>query len=289
MSYSATFWGARGSVPTPGRGTVRYGGNTPCIQLQRDGDTSGMTILDAGTGIRRAGQDLVAELAFGTVSVDLILTHTHWDHIQGLPFFLPLLEKGNEVRIWGPKQGEVDLESILRDQMRPVVFPVPLDMLAADLAVHHVQVGAFPVNGFTVRAMRMRHPGVTFGYVLEPAGTGKSLAFVPDNELSGGEYDVGPGWRKEFAQFLNGTHVLVHDAMYTADELPKFDGWGHSSSLEAVRIAHEAEVPNLVLFHHRPEHDDGTIDAMLDEAREAAERLGGLEVQAAYEGMKLNL
>lgn len=289
MAYSATFWGARGSVPTPGPGTVRYGGNTPCIQLQRGGDTGGMTILDAGTGIRRAGRDLVADLAHGTVSVDLMLTHTHWDHIQGLPFFLPLLDKGNHVRIRGPKQGEVDLESILRDQMRPVVFPVPLDMLAADLTVSHVQAGSFAVDGFAVRAMRMRHPGVTLGYVLEPTDGGQSIAFVPDNELSGGEYDVGASWREEFVRFLGGTSVLVHDAMYTAEELPGFDGWGHSSHLEAVQIAHEAGVPTLVLFHHRPEHDDGTIDAMLDEAREAAERLGGMEVQAAYEGMKLNL
>lgn len=289
MPYSVAFHGARGSVPTPGEGTVRYGGNTPCLQLQRAGDTGGMTILDAGTGIRQAGQNLVADLAYGTVSVDLILTHTHWDHIQGLPFFLPLLEEGNQVRIWGPKQGEVDLESILRDQMRPVVFPVPLDMLAADVTVSHVSVGTFPVDGFTVRAMRMRHPGVTLGYVLEPTDGGQSIAFVPDNELSGGAYDVGATWREEFVEFLRGTHVLVHDAMYTSEELPTFDGWGHSSHLEAVRIAHDAEVPELVLFHHRPEHNDGTIDAMLEEAREAAARLGGVEVQAAYEGMKLNL
>jgi phosphoribosyl 1,2-cyclic phosphodiesterase len=289
MSYEVTFWGARGSIPTPGQATVRYGGNTPCVQLQRPHEPNGIIILDAGTGIRGVGQMLVNEREYGAVSVDLILTHTHWDHIQGLPFFLPLLERGNEIRIWGARQGTVDLESIIRDQMRPVVFPVPLDELEADISVKHVDVGEFHANGFAVRGMRVRHPGTTLGYVLIPADGDDRFAFVPDNELTGGSYDEAPGWRKEFTEFLSGSKVLVHDAMYTDQELKTYSGWGHSSNVEAVRLAHEAGVPKVVLFHHRPEHDDGTIDAMVEEAGEVADKLGGVEVVAAHEGMKLNL
>ena len=223
--------------------------------------------------------------------MDLLVTHTHWDHIQGLPFFVPFYGKTNAVRIWGPKQGEVDLEKILREQMNPVVFPVPLDQLAADLSVSHVEPGTFEVDGFRVQAMRLRHPGVTLGYRLTPRQGGASIAYVTDNELgSGGDYGVGPEWRKELVSFLADTDVVIHDAMYTTDELQHHVGWGHSSHKEAVELAAEAGVKTVVLFHHRPEHDDDAMDAFVAEARAMADQLSGsLEVLGASEGMQLNL
>lgn len=229
-------------------------------------------------------------MANGTgLQLDLLLSHTHWDHIQGLPFFAPFFSRKHQIRIWGPKQGDVDLEVILRQQMNPVVFPVPLDNLSAELSVRHVAPGEFDVDGFTVQAFRLRHPGNTLAFRLTPKGGGASMAYVTDNELGkGGNYDVGPKWRREFVSFLTGVDLLIHDGMYTPEELDRHRGWGHSSNVEAVELAVEAQVPRLVLFHHRPEHDDAALDRLLQVARETASSTG-LEVTAATEGMELTL
>lgn len=290
-SYTITFWGTRGSIPTPGPLTTRYGGNTPCVAVERRGaGSAGRVILDAGTGIRALGNEL-AERTNGALDVDLLLSHTHWDHIQGLPFFAPFFGAGNAVRIWGSKQGDVDLGVILRQLMDPVVFPVPLDGLAAELQVEHVGRDPFEISGFAIRAMRLRHPGHTLGYRLTPAEGGSSLAYVTDNELgSGGAYQVGPSWRREFVRFLDGVDVLIHDAMYTPAEMHDHRGWGHSSNAEAVALAGEAGTKTLVLFHHRPEHEDDAMDALLADAQAAARAAGhAVEVIAATEGLRLTL
>ena len=155
----------------------------------------------------------------------------------------------------------------------------------------HVTEGDFRIDGFDVTALRLRHPGVTLGYRLTPRDGGASMAYVTDNELgTGGDYDVGPDWRSALIGFLSGVDVMIHDAMYTAEELEAHRGWGHSSHLESVTLAAEAGVARLVLFHHRPEHDDTAMDAFVAEAREAAAReADGLEVVAAAEGMQLTL
>lgn len=292
MAYRVTFWGTRGSIPTPGPDTVRYGGNTPCVAVEGLGADEGrFVILDAGTGIRRLGGELVRRQGNDALNVDLLLSHTHWDHIHGLPFFAPFFGKGNCVRIWGSKQGEVDLEVILRQQMHPVVFPVPLDEVAAELTVGHVDAQAFEIDGFAVRAIRLRHPGNTLAYRLTPADGGASMAYVTDNELgSGGDYGEPRSWRSDFVGFLRGVDVLIHDAMFTPDELKQHRGWGHSSYLEAVTLAADARVKRLVLFHHRPERDDAGMDALVKQARAAAKKLNpSLEVIAATEGLQLTL
>lgn len=290
MPHLVTFWGTRGSIPTPGPSTARYGGNTPCIAIRGVQDqTERLVILDAGTGARALGQRLLEEQA-GPIAADLLVTHTHWDHIQGLPHFAPLFDSASTVNIWGAKPGDVSLESVLREQMRPVVFPVPLDQLSAELSVTHVEQGDFSIEGFDVRAVKLRHPGATLGYVLTPSGRGASLAYITDNELTGGTYDVKPDWREELVEAIREADVLVHDAMYSPDELDAHAGWGHSSTREAVELAVEANVGQIVLFHHRPEHDDRVIDELLADARDTARRCGGgVEVLAAREGMQLTL
>ncbi|PYP36653.1 MAG: hypothetical protein DMD34_02735 [Gemmatimonadetes bacterium] len=298
IAYTVTFWGTRGSIPTPGAHTARYGGNTPCVAV-RSGDEGGGTgqlvILDAGTGIRPLGRELV-ERQNGAVQAEILLSHAHWDHIQGLPHFKPFFAPGNAVRIWGSRQGTTSLEAILRQQMDPAVFPVPLDALSAKLTVQQVEPGEFTVGAFRVRAMRLRHPGTTLGYRLTPAGAGgraegASMAYVTDNELGpGGKYETSPSWRKDFVTFLEGVELLIHDAMYTPEELEEHRGWGHSTFEEAVALAGDAGVKRLVLFHHEPEHGDEAIDALVAAARRQA-RTKGLpaEVVAAQEGMTLTL
>src|SRR5438128_1297450 len=171
MAYTVTFWGTRGSIPTPGAHTARYGGNTPCVAVESTGGQ--LVILDAGTGIRALGLKL-AERHNGAVQAEILLSHAHWDHIQGLPHFKPFFSPGNAVRIWGSRQGTTSLEAILRQQMDPAVFPIPLDALSAKLTVRQVEPGGgeFTLGAFRVRAMRLRHPGTTLGYRLTPGRQG---------------------------------------------------------------------------------------------------------------------
>ena len=286
MAYAVTFWGTRGSIPTPGAQTVRYGGNTPCVAVEAEGQ---LIILDAGTGIRQLGAGLVG--SNGSVRAEILLTHTHWDHIQGLPYFKPFFAAGNEIRIRASRQGAATLENILRLQMHPAVFPVPLEALSAQVHVEHVDAGEFTVGPFTVRAMRLRHAGVTLGYRLTPTGGGPSLAYITDNELGpGGDYDVSANWRRELLDFVSRADMMIHDTMYTPAELEEHRGWGHSTYAEALAVAAEAGVKKLVLFHHDPDHGDTEMDALLADARHAAKkREAGVDVLAAQEGMTVNL
>jgi len=287
-AYTVTFWGTRGSIPTPGAHTARYGGNTPCVAVEGPGGE--LVILDAGTGIRALGLELVARQN-GAVNAEILLSHAHWDHIQGLPHFKPFFAPGNWVRIWGSRQGTTSLEAILRQQMDPAVFPVPLDALSAKLTVQQVEDEEFTVGGFAVRSIRLRHPGTTLGYRLTPSAGGPSMAYVTDNELGpAGTYRTPATWRDDFVAFLKGVELLIHDAMYTPAELESHRGWGHSTFEEAVAVAADAGVDRLVLFHHEPEHGDSAIDELVAVARQQARRRGRpAEVLAAQEGMRLTL
>ena len=287
MSTSVTFWGTRGTIPSPGAHTARYGGNTACVEV-RDGHGH-LVILDAGTGIRALGKHLAGHSAPDGVRAHIVLSHAHWDHIQGLPYFAPFFKKGNALTVWGPKQGDVGMEEILRQLMQPVVFPVPLDALAATLEVRHVNSEPIETEGCTITSMRVRHPAVTLGYRLETGG--RSVVYVTDDELGpAGQYDVGAKWRERFVRFIGGADLLIHDAMYTPEECRTHAGWGHSSYVEAVELARESGAKRLALFHHEPEHTDDATDAIAAKAREVAARHGGgTEIVAAAEGLKITL
>lgn len=288
MAYTVTFWGTRGSIPTPGVHTARYGGNTSCVAVT--GARDQIVILDAGSGIRLLGRELM-RVASMPMNLDILLSHTHWDHIQGLPFFQPLNTKGNSVRIYGAAQAGVPLEEILDRQMDPVVFPVPLKALAADLQITEITGGQFEIDGFLVEAFRLRHPGTTLGYKLVPVRGGRTIAYLTDNELGpGGSYGLPPSWRGDLVRFLGGVDTLIHDGMYSEAMIESRAGWGHSTPEQAVDLAAEAGCRRLVLFHHEPEHDDGAVDALVIGARSfAASRAPGLTVEAAMEGMSLTL
>lgn len=288
MTAELRFWGTRGSIPTPGRSTVRYGGNTPCVAVTRGGDH--LLVLDAGSGIRPLGHELLRH-GPTSVRVDLLLTHTHWDHIQGLPFFKPLADPGNRVYIAGAAQNGYSLETILDRQMEPTVFPVPMRALGAEIQVREIDEGPVHVDGYAIEAFRLRHPGCTLGFRVRPDGADTDFAYVTDNELGpGGTYSLPERWREGLVRRLSGVHTLIHDTMYARRMIEVRAGWGHSSPQEAVDLAAEVGCRRLYLFHHEPEHDDGQMETLLLEARDyAADAAPGLVVEAAAEGLVVPL
>ena len=290
MSLTLRFWGTRGSIPSPGASTVRYGGNTPCVEVRTaDG---WLIILDAGTGIRELGRSLVERARGEPVEGDIFLTHAHWDHIQGIPFFAPLFSKGNHFTIWGARSLETSIDRVVRDQMSPTVFPVTFEELEARIDFRSLGDAPTAGNGYSVSAMPVRHPGGALAYrFTDGRNDGRALVYVSDNELSPvAAYDDPPAWRERFVAFAHGAAVLVHDSMYTPEEYGSYVGWGHSTTLDAVELALEAQVERLVLFHHRPERTDDEVDRCLQACRSlAASRGSALEIIAAAEGMSLTV
>lgn len=283
MPLSIKFWGTRGSIPTPGPRTVRYGGNTPCVTIE---DAEGhRLILDAGSGIRPLGRQLT-QSSDGAQNLVVLLSHTHWDHIQGLPFFRPLFAAGNAIRILGPRSAGAPLATILRSQMAPAVFPVPLTAISAALEVEEITSPEFPIPGFAVQSVSLCHPAPTLGFRVRPTAGGPSVSYVTDNELAGTE---AARIRPELVRFLRSTDTLIHDAMYFETEVASRPGWGHSSAVQATMLALESGVRRLVLFHHDPEHDDAALEALGEEAWQCRERLGGaLELVIAAEDAVLS-
>ena len=284
------FWGTRGSIPSPGPDTVRYGGNTPSVELRTaDG---WLIILDAGTGLRELGRSLVARANGAPIVGDIFLTHAHWDHIQGIPFFAPIFQRGNHFTIWGSPALETSLDRVVRDQMSPVVFPVSFEELDARIEFSAIAPERHQQHGYEVSAYPVRHPGGALGYRFRDAGAGAgTLVYISDNELGpGGTYGTPDGWKQGLLEFVRGAQVLVHDATYTSEEYEQFRGWGHSTYADAVSLALDAGVRQLVLFHHKPERRDDELDAQLARSREMVRARGGrLEVVAAAEGMTLTI
>jgi phosphoribosyl 1,2-cyclic phosphodiesterase len=255
-----TLWGTRGSLASPGPETNRYGGNTSCVEVRADDGS--VIVLDAGTGIRRLGDAIVDEIE----RVDLLLTHLHMDHIQGLGFFEPLFRPNVEVHIWGPSSTTLDLRARLTRYLSPPLFPVRLRDLPRPPALHDaVEIGSFQIGPFRVQAELVCHPGPTVGYRIEADGS--SLAYLPDHEpaLGAHEFPGDPAYLPGLG-LAEGVDMLVHDCMFTEEEYPRFVGWGHSSIPQALAFAEAARVKRLLPFHHDPTHDDDQLDSLFDAA-----------------------
>jgi phosphoribosyl 1,2-cyclic phosphodiesterase len=243
-----TFWGTRGSLATPGPETVGYGGNTSCVEVRNDaGD---LVVLDAGTGIRRLGSLVPPDVA----RIDILLSHLHMDHIQGLGFFAPLRD-GTEVHIWGPASTTMSLRARLSRYLSPPLFPVRLRDLPAAVEVHDVPLGTFAIPGYLVTANLVCHPGPTVGYRIEADGA--TLAYLPDHEpaLGANRARRGAAWTSGY-DLAADVDVLVHDSQFSDDAYRAHVGWGHSSTSDAARFAVLTRARTLVPFHYDPSHDD---------------------------------
>jgi phosphoribosyl 1,2-cyclic phosphodiesterase/ActR/RegA family two-component response regulator len=287
------FWGVRGSTPAPGPGTVIYGGNTSCVEVRAKGE---LIILDAGTGLRLLGRQLMEEFKDQPLNITLLLTHTHWDHIQGLPFFRPAYRPQNRLRILGYEGARHGLSNVLSSQMENPFFPVALRELPASLQIEELKEMKFSVGRVRVEACFANHPGICVGYRLF-TGEG-SVAFFPDNEPHYVANGSDPKATLEYAQsqerklvaFLRGVDVLIMDAQYDREEYQQHIGWGHACIDDVVSLAIKAEVKKLFLFHHDPDHDDAKISQMVDEARNLVKAQNAkLQVEAAREGLVVEL
>jgi phosphoribosyl 1,2-cyclic phosphodiesterase len=270
-----TVWGSRGSVASAGPDTIRYGGNTVSVQV--DGSDGSVLLLDAGTGIRRAG----LELAGDGRPVHVLLTHLHMDHIQGLGFFRPLFEPGREVHIWGPPSTTHDLRARLTKYLSPPLFPVRIRDLTSHVEFHDVPTKPWTVGDFAITSAGIVHPGPTVGYRIENHDT--RIAYMPDHEPILGGTIATPEWLSGYG-LARGVDILLHDGQYTEEEYRQRVGWGHSSISQAVRLADLAGVRELVLIHHDPDHADRLIDDLVAAAQRL--RSGGV-VRGASEGMVL--
>ena len=291
------FWGTRGSIAVPGRETLRYGGNTTCIELRADGE---LIVLDAGSGIRPLGVALNQEFQERPINLSLLITHAHWDHIQGFPFFKPAYDPKNEIRILGFDGAGATFREIITEPMRSPFFPIRMRELSAETEITKLIEMKFSLGKVNVHAAFVNHPGVCAGYRIFTS-TG-SIAFLPDHEpyefflhAARGQ-PLTPEQAKEIAtneharlvQFLRGSEILVLDSQYTDKEYQTHIGWGHGSVSSAVSLALEAEVQTLLLFHHDPSHDDKVVDTMVESARELATKSGRpLQVTGAQEGREL--
>lgn len=269
-------WGSRGSIASAGPDTVRYGGNTACAEVEADHEE--IVVLDAGTGLRKAG---LVHAGDGR-PVHVLLTHLHMDHIQGLGFFGPLFEPGREVHIWGPPSTTLDLRARLTRYLSPPLFPVRLRDLGANVDLHDAPRNPWHIGALTVSAATVIHPGQTLGYRISAARG--AIAYLPDHEPALGGFE-GSEWTSG-QDLADGVDVLFHDAQYTAAEYETRVGWGHSSVEHAVALADQTNAERLVMIHHEPAHSDDQIDELWTAAGSLRHRG---DVIAAAEGMSIDV
>lgn len=269
--------GTRGSISSAGPETVRYGGDTSSVEVTSDDGY--VLLLDAGSGIRPAGVDLA-----GVERIDILLSHLHMDHVQGLPFFAPLLDPASEVHIWGPASPGHELRSRLSRYLSPPLFPIHLRELPK-VEFHDVPPGRFHIGPFQVDADLICHPGDTHGYRI--VADGKTLAYLPDHEPALGNTDFpgSPEWTSGFG-LADRADVLIHDSQYTDDEYVTRIGWGHTSLSHLAAFARMTSVGALVTFHHDPGHGDDQLDAI---HRDLVELLSGRDVVPGTSGLSLDV
>jgi phosphoribosyl 1,2-cyclic phosphodiesterase len=295
MAY-IKFWGVRGSIPTPGPSTSRYGGNTPCVELRYDEDK--FFILDAGSGIRELGQHLLK--SGKPVKSHIFISHMHWDHIQGIPFFVPAYIPGNKFYFHGAQEADLSLQDILADQMNPVNFPVQIEEMSSKFEFEPMYEGKYEFEGIKVETMYLNHPGYALGYKFYIKD--KTVVYISDNE----PYPVHPevsqdtdspdeslfieDGNQRLINFVKDVDYLIHDAQYTPEEYKTKVQWGHSPYDYTVKIAIGAKVNTLILFHHDPVHDDEFVDTIIEAAKKISWQTGSnMQILGAQEGLELSL
>ncbi|MEQ1856578.1 MAG: MBL fold metallo-hydrolase [Longimicrobiales bacterium] len=279
---TARCWGTRGSIPSPGPTTVRYGGNTTCFEVRHQGQR---LIFDAGSGIRPLGMEIVEK---GPNAIHIFLTHFHWDHIQGFPFFPPLYDPEDQIKVVGPKQKDIDVQNLFAGQMGPIYFPVPFNVVAASMEFEHLNQGSYEVGDAHLEVLRVKHPSFVVGYRIRIGE--RTICFIPDNELEGDGSQVGPNWERRIREFVQGADLLIHDSMYTDEEYAGRAGWGHSTFSQSLRLAEESGVKRLQFFHHDPTRSDDELDVIVSRLRDGALARGcAVDMGAAAEGVDLRL
>jgi phosphoribosyl 1,2-cyclic phosphodiesterase len=287
------FWGTRGSIASPGKGTVRYGGNTSCVEVRIDGQ---ILIFDAGTGIRNLGNHLIKEFDTKPVTVHLFISHTHWDHIQGFPFFIPAYRDNFQIKVYGPPARGRSLRDLMKLQMASEYFPVPLGDLSAQIDMQEVSM-PLKIGNLTVTPFSVNHPARTLAYKITDD---KSFVYASDNEPYRYKiHDVceeevssqtADNLEEKFVKFLAGADFLVCEAQYTMEEYKAKIGWGHSPIESVIEFAQKAGVKKLAIFHHDPAHDDETVDEMIKHAQQLlAAQKSSIECIGAYEGLEVTL
>jgi phosphoribosyl 1,2-cyclic phosphodiesterase len=272
--FTIRFWGVRGSIPCPGPETKRYGGNTPCVEV-RCGDR--LLILDAGTGLRELGAAL--ERNSGAIDADILLTHCHYDHVMGVPFFSPFYQPQHCFRIWaGNLEPDFRLKPVMEAMMSEPLFPIGIDAFRADIDYRDFRPGETiaPGGDVLIRTAALHHPGGATGYRIDYGGS--AVAYITDIEGRENDRD------KALVAFVRNADLVIYDTTYTEDEIDEKKGWGHSTWQDGMRLADAAGAKTFCLFHHAPEHDDDAMDAMLAQARAA--RPGTI---AAMEGEVIRL
>ena len=285
------FWGVRGSIPTPGSATAYYGGNTSCVEVRAEGQ---LIILDAGSGIRPLGVALGAEFKDRPLHCTLLISHTHWDHIQGFPFFAPAYNPRNSVRILGYEGSSAGLQATLSGQMESPYFPVGWKQLPSNISIEELKEMQFTLGPVQVKTSFLNHPGICVGYrIISRHG---SVAYLPDNEpfqhRSNNGTEMLQHVRREeerLTEFIRGVDVLIIDSQYDSAEYSSHVGWGHGCIEDVVSLALEAKVKQLYLFHHDPSHDDEFISKMVLKARAIAQqKKSRILIDAAREGLEIN-
>lgn len=256
--FELTFWGIRGTLPVPGAGTLKYGGNTSCLSVVIGHDRK--FAFDAGTGMKALSDEL-ARTDGSRFDGVILITHPHWDHLNSLPFFAPLYITGNRIRLFGPAQGRRSLRDLISDQMDGTFFPITVEEFRANVSYQDLLEGNYRIDGVSIRAKRLRHPGYCLAYRVTHRG--RSFAYVTDNELGTALLDGDP-FGADLIDFLHGTDVLIHDTTYFDEEYPGKINWGHSSVGQVTRLAHQAGVKHYYLFHHDPDHGDTEVERKLE-------------------------
>jgi phosphoribosyl 1,2-cyclic phosphodiesterase len=291
MPAFVKFWGTRGSIPTPASWTRVYGGNTSCVEVRFD-DT--VFICDAGSGIREMGKDLLERKPLPQ-SLHLLITHTHWDHIQGFPFFAPVYLPSMRIHVYGQESNDNNAYSLLSGQMTSDYFPVSFRDLGATIIADHLEGGKKNIEGVEVRSFPLNHPGGCFGYCFENGG--RKIVYATDNEIELQPEDLFPDPLNEgplrrvsesLVEIIQGADMLIMDAQYDDKEYASRRKWGHSSCFSVTDLAIQAKVKNLALFHHDPESTDLALDEKVEFCRLRAARHGAdLKICAAREGVEL--